>query len=382
MKDLYDKDIKLKMSILKMKIWILLCFISCVACTSESRYSFCLDGDIQGVKYGTVFLMTPTDSSHVLLKTDLEKGKFVLRGELDEPGQFILKVNRRQIYLFLDGKKMKISCPYTDLNSKHLIGSPSNDLALKYEKIAQKEYYSERNHLLGEFQMLQEVGEQKKAENKMNQILDMENKLFDLTFDFIKQFPDNLFSAYIANVVKGESWEKGTKLYNLLTTKNQKSYFGKMLKLNLDDLAISALGESCPDFITIDESGKQISMESQKGEIIVLDFWASWCGPCRQEMKNLKEQYEEFKEQNVRFISISLDDSSEQWEKACKEEQIPWLSVRDEKGWADSEIRKLFGIQSLPFIVLLDKEGKIVAKNIRREALRENIIKLTKEEVR
>ena len=105
-------------------------------------------------------------------------------------------------------------------------------------------------------------------------------------------------------------------------------------------------------------------------------FQASWCGPCRQEMKNLREQYAEFKDQGVRFMSISLDDSVEKWKKACEEEQIPWISVRDDNGWSKSEIRKLFGIQAIPFIVLLDKDGNIVAKNIRRNSLREKILEL------
>ena len=95
-----------------------------------------------------------------------------------------------------------------------------------------------------------------------------------------------------------------------------------------------------------------------------------------KEMKNLREQYAEFKDQGVRFMSISLDDSVEKWKKACEEEQIPWISVRDDNGWSKSEIRKLFGIQAIPFIVLLDKDGNIVAKNIRRNSLREKILEL------
>ena len=113
-----------------------------------------------------------------------------------------------------------------------------------------------------------------------------------------------------------------------------------------------------------------------ENKLVFVDCYTSWCGPCRQEMKNLREQYAEFKDQGVRFMSISLDDSVEKWKKACEEEQIPWISVRDDNGWSKSEIRKLFGIQAIPFIVLLDKDGNIVAKNIRRNSLREKILEL------
>ena len=359
-----------------MRLFIAFLVICCVGCSQSSRYQFSLKGNIEGVKYGTVFLMTPGDSSIVLYKTDLEGGKFELKGELDEPRQVILKVNRRQTYFFMDGTNMEISCPYSALSDKYIKGSPANDLAAEYDKLAQEGYYKEFNQLMNEYKELLDAGDQKAADEKMTQALKMDDKRFELTRNFVKQHPDNMYSAYISGIVKEESYEKGKELYDLLTPKIQASFYGRLLKQQTEALAVSALGVPCPDFTATDESGNKVSMVSQKGGIMVLDFWASWCGPFRLEMKNLREQYAEFKDQGVRFMSISLDDSVEKWKKACEEEQIPWISVRDDNGWSKSEIRKLFGIQAIPFIVLLDKDGNIVAKNIRRNSLREKILEL------
>ena len=162
----------------------------------------------------------------------------------------------------------------------------------------------------------------------------------------------------------------------MLTPRAQQCSWGRLLKQHLDGLAASTEGLVCPEFTVSDEDGNPVTMNSLKGDILVLDFWASWCGPCRQEMKSLREQYKEFKDKGVRFVSISLDASSEKWKEACKEENIPWLSTLADGGWDDSEVRKLFGIQSIPHIILVGKDGKIVGKNLRRNLLRDKIIEL------
>lgn len=360
-----------------MKQIVTLFFISILCCygcgNHDGNYHFSLSGNITGIKYGKAFLKSDQDS--VLYAVDIEGGKFELEGELSEPGRYILQINRHVCRFFMDGKKMSINCPYEEIRSDSIKGSPANDLEQVYDEFLNREIGQRKADLLKMYTNVSGKS-QERADSVMTAILDLERETCDLTLEFIKKYPDNIFSAYIANVVKDNSYEQGEKMYGLLSEAVKKSYWGCELKRNIDVLSASALGIVCQDFKVKDGDGKILSLSSFKGKILILDFWASWCGPCRQEMKNLRRQYEEFKSKGVQIISISLDDSWEKWRKACDEEQIPWISTWDDKGWKNSEIRKIFGIQSIPFIVLLDKEGHIVAKNIRRNTLREGILKL------
>ena len=359
-------------------VWaVLFLGLFCVRCAQSDGYRYSLRGDIEGIKYGKAYLMTPDLNNPIIVdSSEIEDGKFLLEGTLDEPGQYVLSVNRRSFYFFMDGTEMDIVCPYEKLRNDYLKGSPSNDLDIAYNKMIQQEVNGEQNRLLDEYKKALEANNQKLSDDLMTQVLKLGDKKYALTKDFIQKHPDRLFSAHIANVAKEDSYERGNELYDLLTEDIKASYLGKELKKDVDALAVSALGVPCPDFQVKDEEGNTVTLASLKGKILVLDFWASWCGPCRQEMKNLREQYAEFKDRGLQIMSVSLDDSQEKWLQACEEEQIPWISARDENGWGKSEIRKLFGIQAIPFIVLIDEEGNIVAKNIRRNLLREKIIEL------
>ena len=344
-------------------------------CTSSSGHKFSIKGDIEGIRYGTATLRAADRDTVVLYSVDIEGGKFLIEGELEEPKQYLLSVNRRTIRFFMDGRRMELSAPYDKLDHSDIKGSPANDLNQEYDLMLQREYYQPRSRLMDEYKKAQAGNEEEKMAGLLEQILD-ETKPYELAKAFVEKHPESPFSAHVSDVVKKESGERGEVLYALLSREAKEGYYGRLLRKHLDELAVSRVGLPCPDFEVADEQSGRMTLNEQKGHVMVLDFWASWCGPCREEMKHLKKLYTELEEKGLKMMSISLDDSGERWHKACEEEQIPWISAWEEKGWNQSEIRKAFGIQSIPFIVLLNKEGNIVAKNIRRNALREKIMEL------
>ena len=130
-------------------------------------------------------------------------------------------------------------------------------------------------------------------------------------------------------------------------------------------------GNPAPEFTFQNEKGKTVNIKKLKGKVIVLDFWASWCGPCRKEIPNVKKYYAEYKDKGVQFLSVSIDAKKDAWTKALKEEQMPWM-----QGWtpdAGRAVMNTYQFGGIPFIILIDKDGNIYRKNLRGEEIKNAI---------
>ena len=124
------------------------------------------------------------------------------------------------------------------------------------------------------------------------------------------------------------------------------------------------VGAIAPQFSVNDVNGAPISISSFRGKYVLIDFWASWCGPCRQENPFVAKAYNRYSAKGLEIAGVSLDDDMEQWKKAVKADKLEWIQVSDLKGW-ESEPATLYGVKPVPMNFFLDKEGKIVAKNLR-----------------
>lgn len=149
-----------------------------------------------------------------------------------------------------------------------------------------------------------------------------------------------------------------------LVSKVVGEYFANMQK------AQSAIkeGEAAPDFTLPDQNGNMISLSSFKGKYVLVDFWASWCGPCRMENPNVVAAYQKYKNKNFTILGVSLDKAKEPWLKAIQDDQLTWTHVSDLKFW-ESAVVPLYSIDGIPYNVLIDPTGKIVAQNLRGGAL-------------
>jgi thiol-disulfide isomerase/thioredoxin len=143
---------------------------------------------------------------------------------------------------------------------------------------------------------------------------------------------------------------------------------GTDITQRLTALNITAVNKPAPLFTQADTNGTPVSLADLKGKVVLVDFWASWCHPCRDENPNLVKQYQMYKDKGFQIVSVSLDNNKKNWLAAIAADGLGWLQVSDLKGWRN-EVALLYGIRAVPACFLVGKDGKIIANDLRGETL-------------
>jgi len=340
-------------------------------------------GAIHNNKY--VKLYYQQDTIKMVDSVRVVGGAFALRGRLVSATVGNLSMDGPEmgdrIDIFLSAGTLLVEGK-DSLRYANVHGTP---LAESYEKLAQKLRPVERKVIDGfvHFKNMPE-GEEKKAYiTQLLAGLDEYTRFKRETIhQFVSQYPDSYVSLYhLDKTAAGgnANYETTYPYYDKLSAKLKNTTLGKQLGGRLLAAKGVLTGEIYKDFVSTTPAGDKLSLKEvvATNKYTLLDFWASWCGPCRKENPHVVKTYRAFKSQGFTVLSVSLDDDRTRWTEAIQKDGMPWYHVSSLKGWREPAA-VLYGVRAIPQNVLIDSQGKIVATNLRGETLFNKVQNLLK----
>ena len=279
---------------------------------------------------------------------------------------------------FLDTGVLNVSVNIDSMFKSIATGTKIQD---QYNDFRQKYYplLFESDNAWFEKQRAERIHDKRKLDSLAKVIYDYDRAIKQIIIENVKQHPASLVSAYLVReyLTAYPDAEILEPLYNGFDSSIKNTYYGRQVFKSLQAAKRTMIGLQAPGFSIKDKDGKLISTHSLTGRFTLVDFWASWCGPCRAENPYLLKAFNQFHAKGLNIISVSMDDNRNAWLKAVDEDQLPWTQVSDLKG-SKSPVKELYGIVSIPMNYLLDKEGKIIAKNLRGQELEKKLGELIK----
>lgn len=369
-------------------IWYVIVFVAMVLQTKAQKFE--LSGKLPlRDDYKKIALTYESKGYRMRDTADIVKGKFRFTGAVDEPTQARLAIVRNTEEKDKPNTRLNFKVFYLESGKTKL-----NSKASLYESVVQggatqKEYNiyeGEIAEVQAELDKRQDLTT-KYVETRDRVFLDaarlhlgeFKKKKIDYEENYIKQHPDSYITLNLVQERRGLYDPKiFGPYYDGLSERMKVTPSGLQMGKRLELAKKTGIGTQAIEVVQEGVDGTVISLSSLRGQYVLLDFWASWCAPCRAENPGLVSIYEQFKDRNFEILAVSLDKSREAWLKAIKDDGLQWLHVSELDGWKNSAA-KAYGVSAVPQNILIDPNGLIVAKNLKGEKLRNKLISLLRE---
>lgn len=358
--------------------------ISSFAAVAQTGYT--IKGQIGKLnKPVKAFLMIKLEGKRTLDSAVLVDGSFMFKGSVPSPMEATLRIKHDDA-IEVPGKRIKIDALPIILGNENItiLGKDSISTAKVTGSTLTEESKHVDNLLRPIYNKLQALDkeysdqpEAKKQDRTYRTELEarakvIEKEIFEAKINYVKQNP----SKYMALMALNSTLRPGfdavemEKVYAVLSPELKNSYFGKQVEERIATFKKTQEGVAAQDFTQPDVEGKAVKLSDYKGKYVLVDFWASWCAPCRRENPNIVKLYDQYKEKGFEILGVSLDKAADKakWIKAIADDKLIWKQVGDLKGWENDAAIK-YDVKAIPMNFLIDPKGMIIAKDLRGEVL-------------
>ncbi|MBD2701094.1 redoxin domain-containing protein [Spirosoma sp. BT702] len=359
-----------------------------VAAQAQATKPFTVIGKVKNAAPGSyVYLEANTQPTRKLDSAKVAANAFTLKGNVADGGEvFVLNVGGGQKLALLveGGETLNVTADGFRMDAKTgqtgkatITGSKNMEY---YEKLMTLRTDMETKVQNWNKQMAAatEKKDNKKAAQIEQEYQAAEQDVVTKVKAMLPEMGTSLVSLFALNFI---NIENDFATYDALATRfekeNPNSPHAKSLIGRVARIKGVAVGAQAPEIALTDTTGNPVPLSSLRGKYVLIDFWASWCGPCRAENPNVVRMYNKFKDKGFAIYSVSLDQAKANWTKAIRNDNLTWTHVSDLKFWQSAAAQQ-YGVQAIPATFLLDKEGKIIAKNLRGEALEQKLEEVLK----
>ena len=355
------------------------------SCKDGKTDGYSLNGTIDSLEDGEqVFIEIPSEAGGITaIDTAVVKnGKFEFIGKTDEIKIAYIQIGKLQwkIPFVLENEKITVTAYKDSLQASKAGGSYNNEELTKFnanfDKINKRiEKFREEN--MGLMQEAQQNNDTETLERLDEEYKAIEKDIINYMESYASENPKSFVSLMLlSHLASGRDvdFEKLKASAAALAPELKSTKTGQELEEKIKNISATAIGQLAPDFSAPNPDGQMVSLKESLGKVTLIDFWASWCGPCRVENPHVVALYNEFHEKGLNIIGVSLDreDQKEKWINAITTDNLTWTQVSNLKFWQDP-IAKQYSVQSIPATFLLDADGKIIAKNLRGAELRAKV---------